>query len=267
MGRLRRNKERKGKGEEACSSRLNNLARAFPSCRRDIPTPSLTMLLSTLCLSLLPLLLADRPSFSPPYPIDPLRNLSGSHVLPVVCTRDDFTTGCVSRVDEPSDRSRTDRRFAPFSACSSSSRTSAVVSLSSKEKVAGRLEKRFFRGFSVGEEGEGSVVIKHGCVNRRSRKSRLRVKSSILEIRGSRWTENRFAKSGVGLSGSLLMTLMGSWGGEGDQETVLSKFWISTALLADEDMDAAVVRGKRVGGVSPPSPATLFKSVAGRMPG
>lgn len=47
------------------------------------------------------------------------------------------------------------------------------------------------------------------------------------------------------------MTLMGSWGGEGDQETVLSKFWISTALLADEDMDAAVVRGKRVGGVSP----------------
>lgn len=119
----------------------------------------------------------------------------------------------------------------------------------------------------MGEEGEGSVVIKHGCVNRRSRKSRLRVKSSILEIRGSRWTENRFAKSGVGLSGSLLMTLMGSWGGEGDQETVLSKFWISTALLADEDMDAAVVRGKRVGGVSPPSPATLFKSVAGRMPG
>lgn len=101
VGRLRRNKERKGKGEEACSSRLNNLARAFPSCRRDIPTPSLTMLLSTLCLSLLPLLLADRPSFSPPYPIDPLRNLSGSHVLPVVCTRDDFTTGCVSRVDEP----------------------------------------------------------------------------------------------------------------------------------------------------------------------
>lgn len=71
VGRLRRNKERKGKGEEACSSRLNNLARAFPSCRRDIPTPSLTMLLSTLCLSLLPLLLADRPSFSPPYPIDP----------------------------------------------------------------------------------------------------------------------------------------------------------------------------------------------------
>lgn len=113
VGRLRRNKERKGKGEEACSSRLNNLARAFPSCRRDIPTPSLTMLLSTLCLSLLPLLLADRPSFSPPYPIDPLRNLSGSHVLPVVCTRDDFTTGCVSRVDEPSDRSRTDSRLFP----------------------------------------------------------------------------------------------------------------------------------------------------------
>lgn len=135
-----------------------------------------------------------------------------------------------------------------------------------KKKLQGD-RRKVFRGFSVGEEGEGSVVIKHGCVNRRSRKSRLRVKSSILEIRGSRWTENSFAKSGVGLSGSLLMTLMGSWGGEGDQETVLSKFWISTALLADEDMDAAVVRGKRVGGVSPPSPATLFKSVAGRMPG
>lgn len=157
VGRLRRNKERKGKGEEACSSRLNNLARAFPSCRRDIPTPSLTMLLSTLCLSLLPLLLADRPSFSPPYPIDPLRNLSGSHVLPVVCTRDDFTTGCVSRVDEPSDRSRTDRRFAPFSACSSSW-TSAVVSLSSKEKVAGRSEKLFFVDFPWGRrEKEASV--------------------------------------------------------------------------------------------------------------
>lgn len=36
------------------------------------------------------------------------------------------------------------------------------------------------------------------------------------------------------------MTLMGSWGekgGENDQETVLSKFWISTTLLAPS-MDA-----------------------------
>lgn len=99
---------------------------------------------------------ADRPSFSPPCTIDPLRDLSGSRV---VCTRDNFTTGCMCRrVDEASVRSVPIAReeIIDFSLLFYPNIERTAVSVSLLLEKIGE-EKCVFRGFSVEKGGRGSV--------------------------------------------------------------------------------------------------------------
>lgn len=105
------------------------------------------MLLSTVRLSfLLPPIVRH---FRRPVPSIP------SVISRVVCTRDNFTTGCVCRRSIHSIRSyrsRGDHRFLP--ALLSEHRTAVSVSLL-LEKIGE--EKCVFRGFSVEKGGRGSV--------------------------------------------------------------------------------------------------------------